>query len=345
MIGKLENTREISVIIPAYNAEDCIVECLSSLTDQSILREMYEIIVVDDGSTDSTAEVSKKVGVKLIKQRNSGPAAARNRGAQEASGEVLLFIDADCVADGKWIEKMTEPFSESKIAGVQGMYKSKQKETVARFAQIEIEERYKLMKRNEYIDFIGTYAAAYRRDIFLEMGGFDTSFPIASGEDTDFSYRLSQNNHKMVLNPDAFVYHRHPGTLRSYLTQKYWRAYWRNLLYKKNKAKAVKDSYTPQTLKFQILLVLLMVLMLILFPLLKIKTFYGLVSIFLVFILTTIPFAISASKKDFQVALISPFLILLRSLTFLCGICTGFIKEILIKHLFGKHPLEKQRKE
>jgi len=113
------------------------------------------------------------------------------------------------------------------VVGVQGCYKSKQRRIIARFIQIEIEKRHRLMEKKRFIDFIGTYAAAYKRDIFLKMGGFDTSFPMASGEDTDLSYRLSDNHYKMVFEPNAFVYHKHPDTLRSYLIMKFWRAYWR----------------------------------------------------------------------------------------------------------------------
>jgi len=81
----------------------------------------------------------------------------------------------------------------------------------------------------------------------LGLGGFDTGFPLTLGEDAEFSYRLSQKGYKMVFNPQAFVYHKHPHTLKEYLRVKYWRAYWRIPAYKKNPQKMIKDSYTPQT--------------------------------------------------------------------------------------------------
>ena len=97
----------VSVIIPAYNEENTIESCLNSLLNQTIGKESYEVIVVDDGSTDSTSEIIKRYPVKLFRQGNSGPATARNLGAKNSSGEIILFTDADCVAEPNWIEEMT----------------------------------------------------------------------------------------------------------------------------------------------------------------------------------------------------------------------------------------------
>ena len=322
-----------SVIIPAYNAENTLSNCLQALLEQSTSKDEYEIIVIDDGSKDKTVEVARDWGVKVISQPKLGPAIARNKGAVEAKGDVLLFIDSDCIADYHWLEEMLKPFSDFNIAGVQGNYKTKQNELIARFAQIEIEDRYNIMRRYKYIDFIGTYAAGYRKDIFIKMGMFDNSFPIASGEDADFSYRLSQCGYKMVFNLKAIVYHKHPSTLKSYLKQKYWRAYWRNLAYKKSKKKTLQDTYTPQILKLQILLILLILLTIFFLPWLGKIVWYEISLLLLIFFASTIPFAYFAAKNDLLVSILSPMLIFLRSLIFLFGISSGFANEIILKKL------------
>lgn len=319
----------VSVIIPAYNAETIIRECLSSLINQSIRRDKYEIIVVDDGSTDRTNDIAKEFGARVLYQKNAGPAAARNRGAQEAESDILLFIDSDCIPNKGWIEKMIEPFSNPEIVGVQGIYMSKQKNIIARLVQTEIEHRYSLMQRSKYIDFIGTYAAAYKKNIFLKMGGFDISFPMASGEDTDLSYRLSQNDYKMVFNPQAIVYHKHPDTLKSYLRQKYWRAYWRNLIYKKNPHKAIKDSYTPQILKIQIFIAGIISLSLFSIPFgLDLKVTFLL---FMIFIISSFPFMFFSFKNGIIVGLLSPAFLFMRTCAFLSGMINGFIKEVVLR--------------
>ena len=97
-----------SLIIPAYNSEKTIPLCLDAALNQRISKDKYEIIVVDDGSIDNTANiVSKYDSVKLIRQSNHGPATARNRGAQEAQGGILIFTDSDCEIDADFIKTKT----------------------------------------------------------------------------------------------------------------------------------------------------------------------------------------------------------------------------------------------
>ena len=327
-----------SLIIPAYNAEKSIVTCLESALNQSLARDDYEVIVVDDGSTDNTPRIAAKYPVRLIRQKNQGPAAARNKGASEAIGNVFIFTDSDCDLDYKFLEAIISPIENNKdIVGVQGTYKTKQKELAAQFNQIEIEHRYERMKKNEYIDFIGTYAAAYKRDIFKEFEGFDTEFPLSSGEDAEFSYRISEKGYKMVFCPGAFVYHTHPQTWISYFRVKFWRAYWRMLAYRKNPGKMINDSYTPQTLKIQIMLVGIIgfLLFCILLVSSKISNIL-LVLLFLilfVFLMTTLPFAFLSFKKNVLLCFLSPLLLLIRAGVFLAGNLSGLVVEIIISKL------------
>ncbi len=86
-----------SIIIPSYNAAATIRECLEALEHQTANRSSYEVILVDDGSTDSTVEMAGEFStVRIIRQENQGPAIARNNGAEEAGGDVVLFTDSDC---------------------------------------------------------------------------------------------------------------------------------------------------------------------------------------------------------------------------------------------------------
>ena len=244
----------VSIVISTYNSADEIKKCIKGLEGQSFPRERYEIIVIDDGSTDNTGVIAKDHDILYYFQENKGPASARNKGVELAKGDIVLFTDADCIPDKNWIEEMVSPFKNPEIAGVKGAYKNKQKSLWARFAQIEFCERYKLLLKNEYIDFVDTYSAGYRKDLFLSLGGFDTSFPVPNNEDTDFSYRISLNGYKMVFNPNAVVWHSgHPDTLKKYMRLKFWRGYWRMAVYQRYASKMIKDSYTPQTLKFQIM--------------------------------------------------------------------------------------------
>ncbi|MHA2028997.1 MAG: glycosyltransferase, partial [Candidatus Kariarchaeaceae archaeon] len=130
----------ISIVIPANNAEQTIPTCLDALIHQTISSKSYEIIVVDDGSSDRTcAQVMAYPNVRLFRQQNAGPSAARNLGVHNSKGEIVLFTDADCEPTSDWIEQMIAPFKEEEIVGVKGIYLSRQREKVARFVQLEFE--------------------------------------------------------------------------------------------------------------------------------------------------------------------------------------------------------------
>ena len=251
---------KVSVIVPAYNAQKTIGQCIEALLSQKYQRENYEVIVIDDGSTDGTAEIVKTYPVKYLYQRNQGPATARNVGVKEAQGEIILFTDSDCVPSDNWIAEMVKPFEDKEVVAVKGAYKTRQKSLTARFAQLEFEERFEMLKKAESIDMVDTYSAGYRKDIFLLMGGFDPYFPVANNEDTELSYRMSKLGYKMVFNADAIVYHlNHPSSIRRYARLKFWRGYWRTVVYKRFPDKMLKDTYTPQTLKLQILSLFLLI--------------------------------------------------------------------------------------
>jgi SAM-dependent methyltransferase len=230
-------------------------------------------------------------------------------------GEILVFTDSDCVVEDGWLVEMVRPFSDHEVVGVQGCYKTRQRGWMARFVQYEIEERYGRMSRYRYIDFIGTYSAAYRRDVFMRGGAFDESFPLASGEDPELSFRLSDMGYKMVFNPMAVVYHFHPDTLRKYLRQKFYRAYWRVAVYKRNPRRIKGETYTPPTLSLHIAFTYISLL---------IGPFYPYILLFL--LLSTMPFTIRVAGREKKYLLLSPPIVILRNIVFGLGIMYGLIK-------------------
>lgn len=311
-----------SVIIPCHDAEKTIAAAIEALLAQT--KKPDEIIIVDDGSTDSTRSTVESFGkrVKYIHQKKRGPAAARNLGARTAHFEIILFTDADCIPEKNWVKEMVGPFADKKVSGVQGAYKTKQKGLIPRFAQIEIEERYERMKKAKELDWIGSYSAAVRRKEFLELKGYDESFPVASGEDPEFSFRLVKKGGKLVFNPNAIVYHKHPTSLGKYLRTKFFRAFYRPKMYSKHKEKAISDSYTPQVLKLQIIIAGLTILSVFasLWAGFFAATFFA-----LVFLISNIPFFAFSWRKDKKVAAVSPLIIFLRSIVFGIGLVLGAI--------------------
>lgn len=293
---------------------------------QSVPGDSYEIIVVDDGSTDDTPRILKGFRVTGLRQENRGPAAARNHGARKAAGGIILFTDSDCVPEQNWIEEMVKPFSDPSVTAVKGAYRTRQRSFTARFAQVEFEERFEMLKQAPSIDMVDTYSAAYRREVFLEVNGFDESFPVANNEDTELSYKLSGMGHKMVFNPHAVVYHlNHPDSLKRYAKLKFWRGYWRMVVYRKYPDKMMKDTYTPQTLKLQILFLFLFLTFsagMLLWPK---GMVYPASAMLALFTLAVVPFAGLAFRRDPVVGFFSPLFLSLRAASLGLGFLWGFL--------------------
>ena len=314
----------ITVIVPAYNAQDTLGDCLSALEAQSIDRDCYEIILVDDGSTDRTPQIAQQHQVAVLTQANSGPAAARNLGAAAARGELLLFTDADCAPSPDWIERMIEPFSEPSLVGTKGVYLTRQPQLVARFVQLEYETKYRRMARkmaqDGRIDFIDTYSAAYRKDVFLANGGFDAAY--LGTEDQEFSFRLARKGYRLSFNPQAVVYHRHVVDLGAYWHRKFKIGYWKALLLRQHPDRVAQDSHTPQLLKVQMGLAAMMSLgaagALVWSP-----AQWLALGVALLFLLSSLPFVLGVLARDPAVALASPLFLLVRAYALGVGLVAG----------------------
>jgi GT2 family glycosyltransferase len=321
-----------SLIIPAYNEERNIAGCLQSALNQSVPREDYEVIVVDDGSKDATRSIVRQFPVRLIEQSNQGPAAARNNGAFHAAGDWLIFTDADCELDPKFIESIVKPLQDQDLAvvGAQGCYQTRQEGFVPRFDQIEIEKRYERMARQRYIDFIATYSACYRRDVFLQAGGFDTAFRAASCEDAELSYRLQENGCKLVFVPTAIVFHKHPTTLKQHLRVKFYRAYWRVRLARLHPGKAIRDSFTPHYLKIQVLTTPLIPVLLLL-SLFDRRCLVPLAALCLLYFCWSIPYMRMFVARGYRSAYLVPPMMLLRTGAMAAGLFCGLLNGKIVK--------------
>jgi cellulose synthase/poly-beta-1,6-N-acetylglucosamine synthase-like glycosyltransferase len=312
----------VSVIVPAYNAEGTISACLENLSNQSYPKKCYEIVVIDDGSTDCTFDLVEASNIKCKSQPNQGPASARNNGVLESVGSIVLFTDSDCVPDLNWIEEMVTPFQDSDVAGVKGAYRTKQKELAARFAQAEFEDRYDLLKKSVWIDMVDTYSAAFRKDVFLSVGGFDENFPVANNEDTDLSYRLVHKGFKLVFSERARVYHTHPDTIVKYLKTKFWRGYWRIVVYRRYPDKAIKDSYTPTVVKLQTMIMAISLPFLAL-SIIQSSFIYPVIFMWAGIMASSFPFALKTYNKDKIVGALSPLFVFFRSAVFALGSLLG----------------------
>lgn len=201
-----------SVVIPTYNRKETLKRTMEAVLNQSYPKDKYEIIIVDDGSSDGTKELieelSQKAGnIKYLKQSNKGPASARNRGIEIAKGKIILFTDDDCIPEEQWIKKHASwHLKDDKIIGVGGLLISYRKtlwDTMDWY-------RYKRLYIDKKIEYnpllIGTNNCSYNRNILVQLIGFDEKFPIAGGEDADLSTRANKYG-KTINDPSIIVYH------------------------------------------------------------------------------------------------------------------------------------------
>ena len=312
-----------SVVIPAYNADQTLKSCLDALREQEISAP-YEIIVVDDCSDDQTASLAAGSDVILIQHdQRRGAAAARNNGVKTARGEIICFTDADCVPKSDWLYEILLPFSGQDTSGCKGVYITKQKEIVARFVQIEYEDKYDLLEKQAQIDFIDTYSAAYRREVLQANNGFDEQFTYL--EDQELSFRLAERGYKMVFHPQAAVYHQHADSLAAYARKKFTIGYWKAQVVRRFPNRLIQDSHTPQVMKVQMLLAALAMVGLLGMLITPWSAIF-LGTALLLFFLSAVPFIRKAWVKDKMVALASPFLLLIRAGALGFGYAWGLVK-------------------
>lgn len=319
---------QVSVVVPAYNAAGTLGECLRALSLQTAPQREYEVIVVDDGSSDDTARVAAEFDVVLICQTHRGRSAARNKGVSAARSQIVCFTDADCVPAPDWIEALRASLTDPAVAACKGVYRTCQREWVARFAQAEFEDKYRRMAAAARIDFVDSYSAAFRTTVLREEGGFDEN--IQAAEDTELTFRLSTLGYRLVFNANAIVYHRHSPTLWRYARRKFVFGRWRVVAYRRHPHKLRGDSNTPEVLRYQLLLAGLMgpaALTLAWWP--GNHAWLPLVVCILGFGLTTVSFSVRTWRVDRVAAGIAPFMLWVRAAALGLGLCYGVALQLL----------------
>lgn len=317
-----------SVIVPAFNAESTLPACLEALAANGVPGPCVELIVVDDGSTDQTEWVATRPNVRVVKGAGRGPAVARNLGARIAWGQTLVFLDADTAPQPGWLEAMSSPFHSREVAAVKGRYVTNQRSLVARFCQLEFEEKYARLQRAKHVDFVDSGTAAYRREYFEAVGGFDEGFGVPSAEDIDLSFRLAATGAILVFKPDATVRHHHAESILVYLMKKGRYGFYRVRVYRRFPGKALGDSYTPPLMAAQIALSGLVAASGALAGLRIAPARFVFALSALAFLATTVPLSKRAMRSDRSVVAIAPGMIFLRSFAQGTGILAGICAQL-----------------
>jgi GT2 family glycosyltransferase len=208
---------KVSVIVCSYNGSRTLEECLRGVGHLDYPN--YEVIVVDDGSTDSTAEIAQRFPVRLVRTVNNGLSNARNVGLDSATGEIVAYLDDDAYPDPQWLQYLVASFGNSGHAGIGGpnIPPPTDSPTACCVARAPGGPTHVLLDDSE-AEHIPGCNMAFLRERLLAVGGFDPQFRIA-GDDVDICWRLREHGWTLGFSPAAVVWHHRRASIRAYLRQ------------------------------------------------------------------------------------------------------------------------------
>jgi len=215
----------ISVVIPTHNRKEMLPRALEGLAAQTYPEDRYEVVVVDDGSTDGTAELLRQFSLPHLRLRHiaseaRGPAAARNLGLQQAGGEVILFTGDDCIADADLLLHHGRRHSREDgiaVLGYVDWHPECRLDSLMHFLGHYVQTAYPRMGDPERVGAGHFYTSnvSARKEHLLQAGGFDEDFRWAAYEDVELGLRLAGIGVRLVLERAAITYHHHQHTWQS----------------------------------------------------------------------------------------------------------------------------------
>jgi len=214
-----------SIVIPTYNRPERLRCCLQSLAELDYPRDRFEVVVVDDGSDPSLEPVvqpfQNELQLNFIRQPNGGPASARNTGAIAARGRYIAFTDDDCQPTRPWLTALDTAFQQHPEALVGGKTLNALPHNLYSTAsQVLIDYLYEFYNpAPDRATFFASNNFAVPRHRYLDLKGFDTSFPLAAGEDREFCDRWRYHQLPLLYVPAVQVRHAHQLTLKSFWRQ------------------------------------------------------------------------------------------------------------------------------
>lgn len=218
-----QNAKQFSIIIPVYNGERTLQDTLRSV--KQLAEVPFELIVVDDASTDGTAALAQREGATVVQhETNQGPATARNRGAEAAQNEILVFTDSDVLVPKRMLQRLSQHFRKPAVSAVQGVFSD-----VCPYANFfsqykNLYNRYVLLSLPDWIDTTFTSITAVRREAFLASGGFDQNIRTASVEDRTLGRNLKKKGFKIYLDRSLEVIHNKKLTCWGFLKNQFRRS-------------------------------------------------------------------------------------------------------------------------
>lgn len=181
---------KISVVVPAYNEEKLIGKCLRSILNQTIDRKEYEIIFIDNNSSDSTSQIAKSLGIKpILYTEKKGAIWAKQYGAKKAKGDIIVITDADAVFENSWLESIVKIFDDKKLMIVGGTVMPTSSNPLI-MGIFKLSDYFSIVFQKIGVPFIWGTNMAVRRTAFEKVGGFNTN--LKTGDDWELVLRIQK---------------------------------------------------------------------------------------------------------------------------------------------------------
>jgi len=224
----------VSVVVPTFDRPEALRACLEAIARHERTTAPVEVVVVDDGSPSPVvldpSQWSRAFELRVLRQANAGPAAARNRGVAEARGDVIAFTDDDCRPESGWLAALVAALGHRPSALVGGStWNGLPRNRPAQASQVIHDLVYEHFNRDpEDARFLASNNLACRRSEFAEVGGFDADFAVPGAEDRDLCDRWRASGRPLAWVREARVEHRHPQSLRQFVSlhHRYGRGAW-----------------------------------------------------------------------------------------------------------------------
>jgi GT2 family glycosyltransferase len=216
-IGSNAESPKMSVVVCSYNGSRTIADCLDGL--QNLDYPTFEVIVVDDGSTDATPQIASEYGARVIRTANQGLGAARNEGMRAATGEIVAYIDDDARPDPHWLTYLANMYLQTDFVAIGGPNVAPQEDgRIAEAVAHAPGGPVHVLVTDTVADHLPGCNLTIRRAALEAIGGFDTRYS-AAGDDVDVCWRLQENGGKLGFHPGAMVWHHRRNSAKAYWKQ------------------------------------------------------------------------------------------------------------------------------
>ncbi len=214
----------VSVIVPVRDGESTIADCLDAILATDYPEDRREILAVDNGSTDGTAALIQSKPVRYLREERRGVSNARNRGIAESRGEILAFVDADCVVEPQWLTELVRPFEDPEVGSVAGDLQHTPSATAAERQAVRLLGNWQQFAFSSDPAYAITANAAYLREVLDRIGPFDPHMTRA--QDVELGLRFQElSGKRLAFAERATARHRNRATQLGFFRQQLGWAY------------------------------------------------------------------------------------------------------------------------